>query len=547
MADGDAASTSAYAPEAPSSDLELAQAAWENGDFGKLISHCLAAIEVIEATMQQGAHGPTFKAQVRGLGVFIRVTSTSGAVVIETPAVRLPLTQYVPSLRLLLEMSDRDATPIRFGVRGDLVMARYVGRIGAMTPSNICSTIQLVASQALECARLLVGALQANPFTAAEHAALKIDALPRGVTLSEELPVSIPQSPKKGSGLHDAVSPPPPKVSPMPAPSPAARPTPVAQIPAILMPPGGMPAALQSRAKAPTPARMLDRKTPIAEVRASSIPRAPAPPPMETVRTPTAPPPKPQPAPRVGLAPKPPLKPTAPGVPAAMRTMVSADTQPQTAPSPVADPLGDTFIAQKNAGPAKTGAPTDPFVELLHKAQTLGAVLSFADQPATMCLLIRATVYRSIFEHESVAPAAVAQLFHATQPMTKEIYITAPGVRRGSMAIPPTSPAFEVMAKLVAQQGRSDFGEALAIQPITTAQEAKQHLARYVSEIDQAPSDPELRHFLALGALTELLSRTKLPPATQERLKGIVAHARKEGAKQQIVELMMTALTRMIA
>ena len=78
-------------------------------------------------------------------------------------------------------------------------------------------------------------------------------------------------------------------------------------------------------------------------------------------------------------------------------------------------------------------------------------------------------------------------------------------------------------------------------------QEAKQHLAPYVSEIDQAPSDLELRHFLALGALSELLVRTKLPAATQERLRGIIGHARKEGAKQPVVELMMTALTRMIA
>lgn len=545
LADGDASSTSAYAAEAPGADLELAQSAWESGDYGRLVSHCFAAIDVSDATMQQGASGPTFKASVRGLAVFVRVDGQTGDVVIETPSVRLPLTQYVPSLRLLLELSDRDATPVRFSVRGDLVMARYVGRLGAMSPTDVCATIKLVVAQALECARLLVGALQSNPFTPAEHAALKIEGMPRGVTLAEELPVSIPQTPKKGSGMWEsAASPPPPKVAPMPAPSPAARPTPVREIPAILMPPGGMPNPQASRAKAPTPARM-ERRTPIAEVRASAIPKPPAPTTdsarVETMRTPTAPPPNKAPAPaaRVGLA-RPAASP--PAALAAARTMVSGD-----APAPAPDPLGDTFIAQKNAAPPKTGTPTDPFLELLHKAQTLGAVLSFADQPASMCLLIRATVYRAIFEFESVAPGAVAHLFQATLPMTKEIYITAPGVRRGSMAIPAASPAFEVMAKIVAQQGQVDTGETLAIQPITTAQDAKQHLARYVSEIDQAPSDLELRHFLAVGALCELLSRTKLPPATQDRLKGIVAHARKEGPKQAVVELMMTALTRMIA
>ena len=121
------------------------------------------------------------------------------------------------------------------------------------------------------------------------------------------------------------------------------------------------------------------------------------------------------------------------------------------------------------------------------------------------------------------------------------------GMRRGSMAIPATSPAFEIMARIVAQRGELEPTSQVQVQPITTAQDAKQHLARYVSEIDQAPADAELRHFLALGALSELLVRTKLPPATQDRLRGILAHAKKEGAKQPVVDLMMTALTRMIA
>lgn len=231
--------------------------------------------------------------------------------------------------------------------------------------------------------------------------------------------------------------------------------------------------------------------------------------------------------------------------------MVSAEPAPATTPSAVADPLGDTFITAgapaATTPPPKTGSPADQLCELLHRAQTLGAVLSFADQPATMCLLIRATLYRSVYQHEAEVPRAVAFLHAATAPMTKEIYITAPGKRRGSMAIPPTSPAFEAMNQIVSQRGEVEPGEPMAVQPITTAQEAKQHLARYVSEIDQAPSDLDLRHFLALGALSELLVRTKLPAATQERLRGIIAHAQKEGPARPVVDLMMTALTRMIA
>ena len=86
--------------------------------------------------------------------------------------------------------------------------------------------------------------------------------------------------------------------------------------------------------------------------------------------------------------------------------------------------------------------------------------------------------------------------------------------------------------------------KALAIEPMTSAAQAKEHVARYLTEIDRAPGDPPLRHFLALGALTELLVRTKLPPQTDQRLRAIVSHAQREGAKTSAIDLMMTALQR---
>jgi hypothetical protein len=79
---------------------------------------------------------------------------------------------------------------------------------------------------------------------------------------------------------------------------------------------------------------------------------------------------------------------------------------------------------------------------------------------------------------------------------------------------------------------------------MTSAAQAKEHVARYLQEIDRAPADASLRHFLALGALTELLVRTKLPTQTDQRLRDIVAHAQREGAKTAAIDLMMTALQR---
>ncbi|MEO5731575.1 MAG: hypothetical protein ABI134_19965, partial [Byssovorax sp.] len=56
--------------------------------------------------------------------------------------------------------------------------------------------------------------------------------------------------------------------------------------------------------------------------------------------------------------------------------------------------------------------------------------------------------------------------------------------------------------------------------------------------------DPTLRHFLAVGALSELLARAKLPSQTELRLRDIVSHAQREGAKQGSIDLMMMALQR---
>ena len=197
-----------------------------------------------------------------------------------------------------------------------------------------------------------------------------------------------------------------------------------------------------------------------------------------------------------------------------------------------------------------SAAPPPPgpksLCDLLQRAQTLGAVLAFADQPASTLLFVRATVYRAVFEFGDSSPGAVTELFEKTRELTKEIYITAPGKRRGSMQIPQAESAFEVFQAVVAAGGVRPGSGPPPIEPITTAQDAKQHLARYVSEIDQAPADLEIRHFLGLGALCELVVRTKLPPQTLDRVRGIIGRSIKEGARQSSIELMMTALNRII-
>jgi hypothetical protein len=565
LADGDPASGSAHAPDPTRPELELGFEAWRAGDAGRLVSQCLGASGATDLSMQVTHEGPIYKGVLRGVAIFARARRSDGQIVFESPVVRLPSTQYVPALRMLLELSDRDAVPIRYSVRGDWVLARFVGTLAELSPSYACAAIDAVTTAASDGARLLVGVLQARAIGAQGHAELTIDALPRGTVLQDQgsaapaggargKKVALDSIPPLVEGSDDAF-----KQTPA-VEMPAARFVGAEGIPAVLLPPGGLHMPAPQRSKVPTPARIEQRPRMRSPAPGLGTPlRPPAGPaaltPVQGVpaitaaaaRSPNLVPPAPSTRPIPLQRPGPPAP--AASRPAPERTLVSEAT-PGTMPSAVApaDPLADTFITDAKQPPPKFTGPGAGLCELIHRAQTLGAVLSFADQPATMCLLIRATVYRAVLEYDKVVPNAVATLFQGTLEATKEIYITAPGVRRGAMAIPAASPAFELMSRIAAQRGECDpVPGAVPISPITTAQDAKQHLARYVSEIDQAPADLELRHFLALGALSELLVRTKLPGPTQERLRGIVAHAQKEGARQPAVELMMTALTRMMA
>lgn len=506
LADGDG-QLPRFGTESGKPELEWALEAWSRGEHARVVSHCLGAAGAQGIKNISLPEGPAFVSVMGGMSIIIRVRPKQEQIVIETPVARLPETQYVGAMRLALELSGGTRSAARYAVRGDVLVLRMIGRIDVMSPHAIQSALESIVAQASDDARVMSTSVHARVFTTEEHVDMDLDKLPEAPFLDIEAgptpsvkrtaPPPPGVEPSKGTGMSGMfqsvapiLSPEPPPAAPKAAP-PAAAPTPAAPPPA----PAAKPAAPTSQA----------------------------------VTRPGAP----------RLAPPPPsvAKPSPP-------TVRSKEEDPgkgmgqRTVP---AMPAATAAAAQASA------APADGFFELMHKAQTLGAVLSFADQPASMMLLIRATVYRAYFNYESVASAAVGHLFNETSSMTKEIYITAPGKRRGAMAIPSAQPAFDVMQAIVDKRGEVPNAAPMQVTPITTSQEAKQHLARYLSEIDQAPQDLEIRHFLALGALSELLVRTKLPVPTMERLKGIVALAEREGPKQQNVDLMMTALSRMIA
>jgi hypothetical protein len=185
-------------------------------------------------------------------------------------------------------------------------------------------------------------------------------------------------------------------------------------------------------------------------------------------------------------------------------------------------------------------SPADRLCLLLRHAQSL-ASLTLEERPASMPWLVRSVVFRAIYDYRDVLADSVAHLYRCT------------GVGRDSAASgrttssPAVEPALAVMERIVVARGTMPKESPLALEPMTSAAQAKEHVARYLQEIGRAPSDLGLRHFLALGALTELLVRTKLPPQTDQRLRDIVAHAQREGAKSGAIDLMMTALQRINA
>jgi hypothetical protein len=182
-------------------------------------------------------------------------------------------------------------------------------------------------------------------------------------------------------------------------------------------------------------------------------------------------------------------------------------------------------------------------LELFHRTIRLGTVLSFVDQPATMCLLVRATIYRAT--HMFAGEPCVAVAWAASSELLRAIVATDPSAPSRTVG-PATTPAFDAMNAIVADGGALCTAPPPRVEPITSAQEAKSHLGSYASEIDLAPADLELRHHLLVGAFAELLVRTKLPPNTQDRLRAIVARAAADGPTKANLELMSTALARMI-
>lgn len=173
--------------------------------------------------------------------------------------------------------------------------------------------------------------------------------------------------------------------------------------------------------------------------------------------------------------------------------------------------------------------PADHLCALLRQAKLL-ASMTLESRPATMSWIVRAMAFRAIYAYRETLPDAVAHLYRCT------------GMGKDS-----PEPALLVIDRIIAARAQMPAEKPIVVEAFTSAALAKEQIARYLAEIERAPAEPTFKHFLALGALTELLVRAKLPAATEQRLREIIGHGQREGTKGSAIELMMTSLQRIAA
>jgi hypothetical protein len=536
LAEGEVRDPRTLLEEGGATGLERAVEAHKNKDLARFVGHVVTAegAGVRAVTLPEG---PAWIAAIRGALVFASINTALADLTLQAPVVRVPRAQRVPVMRLALELSAQELPTARFCLRDDLLVLRFGAPLASLTPPVLRDLLREIGYLASRWAELFAVTFDANPvMDEAARASAGFDAIGRARKL------------RLGSGVMRSIPPPAPSGPETGSPgsrAETARTTPIR--PASRNPlvpredverasqngPPPLPASFTTRAQqggppsrptqamssvaAPSSSRN-ELPEPVFELAASSVRPRPLSEPIPAILSPM-----------FAAAPTPPRKsipPVIPPLPPPPSGFTASKLRPMSMPEiDLEAPSRRPSIAIA-AVPAELREPADRLCGLLRQAKTL-ASLVLEMRPGTMPWLVRATVFRSIHEYRESLPEAVAHLYRCT------------GMGRDA-----PEPALLVLDRVVASRAHHPGEKSLAIDPLTSATQAKEHVARYLAEIDRSPLDPGLRHYLALGALSELLARARLPAQTEVRLRDIVGHAQREGAKQGSIDLMMTALQR---
>ncbi len=473
--------------------LDRAFEAFRAHDLAGFVEQLLASETGAATRGVSTPDGTGWIAELHGVPVFVTLREAGeagGEIALEAPIARLPQRQRLPALRLALELSAHDAATSRVCLRGEMLLLRFTARLPLLTPPVLRHYLREIAHLAARYAGLMTVGLDAPRAIADEGR--RFDAIGRASKIQLA----------PASGARRSMSP--------------ASSTPRAHV----APQPGLRTEASTRAPRAEGFTMGTARLPDGAEATDAIPAILAPPRAPESRA-AAPHAAVEPSRRAAVSPL-----EASSASRAWREIeLEAGSRRGGAPSP---PSSEQSLS-----------PSDRLCMLLRHAQSL-ASLTLEERPATLSWLVRSAVFRAIYEFKDPLPDAVAHLYRSTG-VGRDAQGTA---RVSSGQIPAVEPAMVVMERVIVARAQVQKEKALAIEPMTSASQAKEHVARYLLEIDRAPAEPPLRHFLALGALTELLVRTKLPAQTDQRLRDIVAHAQREGARNSAIDLMMTALQR---
>jgi hypothetical protein len=500
--------------------LERAYEAFHNRDFGRFIGQVVAAEGGATARAVPGPDGPGWIAVVRGALVFVALHAVSGDLSLQAPVVRLSRAQRLPVLRLALELSAQEAPTARFCLRDDLLVLRFGAAVDALTPPSLQRLLREIGHLAARYAEIFAVSFEARPAVAeADRASAGFDALGQVRKL------------RLGSGAIRSIPPPAPSRSSQPElsePAPARRSdAAVATTPrSRLNSQGGMP---------PIPRRDMDSEPPKPPSASSaalgkagygqgSDPGEPIPAILAPMFAAGPEATSSANKPRVGAA-SAPGRPAIPPLPPAPSIPAPSKSRPIVPEIEIEAPSRRPSVAL-TVPTGEAPLPAERLCNLLRQAKSLAALVLDA-RPASMPWLVRAAVFRAVHEYRDALPDSVAHLYRCT------------GLGRE-----PGEPALMVIERVIVARGQVAPEKPFSVDPLTTATQAKEHIGRYLQEIERTPAEPPLRHFLAMGALAELLARAKLPTQTETRLRDIVTHAQREGAKTSTIDLMMTALQR---
>ncbi|MEP7124260.1 MAG: YbjN domain-containing protein [Byssovorax sp.] len=535
LAEGEARDPRALLEEGSTQGLERAIEAHRNREHARFVGHVVTAegVGVRTVTLPEG---PGWIAAIRGALVFASINTTLAELTLQAPVVRVPRAQRMPVLRLALELSARELATARFCLRDDLLVLRFGAPLASLTPVVLRDLLREMGHLAARWAELFAVTFDANPATdeaARASAGFEIVGRPRklrlGSGMMRSIPPPAPSAPEQSTAGSRAET---SRTTPIRA---SSRNSSVPREEGERISQNGPPPLPGFGSFGSKPQQAGPPSRPTQSMAAAAPPRAEMPEPVFELAA-------------SSMRSRPPSEP----IPAILAPMFAAGPgQPRKSSPPIIPPLPPPpsgFTASKGrpvsmpeieieapsrrpgvAAPSISGDPRDPadrLCSLLRQAKTL-ASLVLEMRPGTMPWLVRATVFRAIHDYRDVLPEACAHLYRCT------------GMGRDA-----PEPALLVLDRVVASRAHHPGEKPLAIDPLASATQAKEHVARYLAEIERSPLDPGLRHYLTIGALSELLARARLPQQTEVRLRDIVSHAQREGAKQGSIDLMMTALQR---